>query len=1249
MTLQCLVDANPPVKGIRWFKEGHLISNQYNHSISEAKISDSSLYSCQADNGIAPLFGSNSLNLNGQVVGPATSFLSLFGMASSGVSGGGDQHSKSASAVESHIQLQVLYPPRVHVRPSKSSSLNEGEFFSLNCSVDSSPPAHEYIWTKSDDPSFRRVLNAAQRGSSFLEFQSIMASDIGNYTCTAFNRMEPSVANYPDQAVIERHASGSALVMVNHKPGLAELFAGQNGKAELGQKTQLQCRAKPPGYPEPEYKFWKITQPALGGQKLALTRQTQSSSYTFMAIRAEDEGRYSCLASNVYGPSSEAETELTVNELPIIIRDYATRPPEDSRTVGERGFSITVRATGKPKPEVSWFHRSPVDGRRVELSSDSRFKIETTQQGNGNSKYHVYTTLTFKMPLEVDDRGLYTVEFNNGLSQLAEEPFQLHINHSPIPALPNQPVVDNGNDKAQLKAGFNQGETVNLVCRVSAHPKPLFVWYSSSSRETDKPIESNQRYRISVSNPRDDIWESTLSFPEASREDYAQYLCSVANTDLQTNQLGKSIRILIHLSEKTIPDPPYQLEAVEANQDSISLQWVPGFDGGYAQVQYLVHYAPDDGSGLSLSKRYPNFDTKLAISMASSASSYSSVVLDNVDIAPAQQQPQAMQVVGTGKGGYPKMFDCLSMNPCTINHLLPRQAYVFRVFAKNEAGFSDFSDELRASTRTNSAQIPRILSASFDPHNNVMHFRIESGSDYQLNTLNARIETRPSSGTQTNSIESSQPDELYAGSGQQQQAASSGWRFNSTVAIIQENVEVHLAVPTEYELRLTLCSRTNESLCGPEYEVSMKNAASLFLGVQRGSSLYILVSTLTLIVLLAALATGVHSCCLSKKAKKADTIERVDGSIDNKPISNGAANGSLPGAVHKSSHGSTTSTNSTTANGASTNGLQSMDSIHGVLNAGTTSDHSSDHSRQAKLDSMLPPNYNHYADRASILMEQQQQQQQMMMQQHQAGLMAGDKLASSFGLPNSALLSVAGQQQGLAHSPGATLMDGANGLNYFTYQSQLEAQQHQSLESGLMLGAAALEAPDAMSQQQAAMWPTQMDDYNTYNALGGYGNQAQEQMIDPAYGTTGAVMMSQHSAAFDNSANSGQFQSYMNAYQSSQVADTPTSAAQYQQQRAQYQAELAVAQQQMYGTLTRSGYSASGNNNINDINKSQQNASSSQQMIDQQQQYNTTTNGLNPAPQMTSLGQQQQQQQPQESDYGTIGGRNGRLIREIIV
>lgn len=1247
VTIQCQVDAFPPIKGIRWYKDGHLISNAYNHTITDVKNSDSSIYTCQADNGIPPI------GHHGQVVGPASSFLSLFSL-SSGQSNSDPQLSDSQNAVKAQLRLEVLYPPRVQVKASKSGPHLVDEALNLNCSVDSSPPPYEYVWTKLEDPSFKH----SSGSSSYLEFASLSASDMGNYTCTAFNRLEPSIlpplyngGPINNGQPIERHGSGSALVQVRHRPGVAEIILGSNGETETSSSTQITCRSKPPGFPEPQYKFWKYS--GNSNQRLHLTKPLSTSTYTILSAKPSDEGRYGCVATNEIGSSSEAEGDLIVNEVPVVIED-SNRRDGDARAQGETPYLITVRAIGKPEPKVTWYHRSPVDGKtRIDLSSlemQSKFKIETVSKSEPNHvkpKYNVVTSLIFKQPLEIDDRGLYSVEFNNGLSRSVTEDFQLHINHPPIPAPRNQPILSgSSHQNRKTKAGFDLGETVNLTCRASAFPRPDFFWHDQ--KNADKPIENNSRYRVSeLRNPIDDVYESTLTFMLAQKDDYGDYTCAVVNTDPQTGKISDTLPIIVSLTPKTVPDPPFSLEATDATQDSITIQWVPGFDGGFALNHYTVQYALDDGTGLSMNKRFINADS-LANVMASS-SYQNQNVLDSMD----QQQAIA----------YPRTYDCLNMNPCTINHLLPRQAYTFRVRAKNERGSSEFSDELRAMTRANISQIPKILEASFND-NNILHFRIEPGSDYLLNNLNARIEYRVSPQSTINLAanvvgNNQQQDNQHNQLDSEQISATATtttpkWEPLTTFPLILEKSDAHLNMsPGTTQIRITLCSRSNESICGPEFIVD-KSATSSFLQAERGLSLSILVSTLTLIVVLGAFATTIHSCCLSRKNKEADTIENVNGSIDNKPIT---ANGGPSQAIHKSSHGSTTSTNSTSAGNGTANGLQSIDSINNALNnAGSASDHSSDHSRQAKLDSMLPPNYNHYADRNSILLEQQQQHQLLQQQ----GLV-GDKLGSPFGLPNSALLSVANQQQSQQqqqqqqHSP---MMNGGS-LNYFAYNhqaGQVELQQPMSLEhhtmmdgSHMLLGQGNQLDPDGTQQ----MWQpdNQLDDYNNYNSSAAVAFNyapANQELVDPTYGTTGNNMiMSQQSAAYDNTTNSGQQQQYyLGAYQDNSQQQQQQ---QYQQQQqAQYQQEMAAVQQQMYGTLTRNGYShsnTSANTTTTDSKALQQNNISNQQLIEQQY---GATNGLVQAP-ATSIAGPHQAVANQESDYGTTGARSGRLIREIIV
>ena len=1205
-TLSCQVDANPPVKGIRWLLDGQTISNHFNHTLHEVRLSDAGQYACQADNGIAPILA--NLQAGGQHPGSAPS--SLFSFSILGFAAPTSSDSAPAkSSVEAKLQLEVLYPPRLQVRVLKSMPLSEGDQFSLNCSADSSPPAHEFTWSKLEEVGgAQQVRRIATSSSPLLEFHSVSASDMGNYTCTAVNRLEPS----GQQQAIERQSSASVLVLVRHKPGLAEIIVGQNGETELTNKTQIVCRAKPPGYPEPSYKFWRYQK---SGQKIHLNNPAPGPIYTIYSAKADDEAKYGCMASNELGLSNEADGDLIVQEPPSIIADSA-RLLEDSRPPGEHAFSINFRASGKPEPKVQWFHRSPVDGRRRPISGTemmSRFKVETIARPESHHssrpRFVVVSTLTFRSPLEIDDRGLYSVEFGNNLSRVAQADYQLRIHHPPIPAPANLPIIaprdlltgaqSQSNQLERVtrtKAGFNVGETVNLTCRVSAWPQPVFEWYSSATQ--DKPIGKDARYQQSVFRLQDDIFMSSLTFELLSENEYGDYMCVSANNNPQTNTISESIRIVISLAPKTVPDVPFSLEQVDASQDSVTIQWLPGFDGGFQQNQFLVQFAPDDGQPLG-------------------RRSISAAPKETVGADFNEQQ-----------GPFPRLYNCLSMNPCTINNLLPRQGYLMRLQARNELGAGDFSEELRVVTRANSSQIPRILDADYENGRNILHYRIEPDPEYLLNNLNAKIEVRQVMATVAGgSNQLSGGDELLP---------SDEWRLLSLVPIRQDRGEVYLSLPSEShgeQLRVTLCSRTNESLCGPEYLVSMRSAASSFLQNQRGLSLSILISTLILILLVAGSATTLHSCCLSRRAKKAAALDRADG-LDGAGLANGlgAANGNVTGETkshngglgvqmngsHKGSHGSTTSTNSTSANGQ----LQSMDSITGHLNNGSNSDHSSDHSRQAKLDSMLPPNYNHYADRASLMLEQQQQQQQQQayQQQQQHYQMQTDKLSSPFGLPSSALLG--GLNQGSPMNMGLG--------NQFAYgQQQMSSLDHQQQQlmmdgaSGMMMGSV-LEAPEPPA---TSVWPaSQLDDYAGYGnpMVGGFGGQqqGQEQMLgaEPTYGTSTGLIMAPQPADFDNSAN--QFSYSLGAYQQQQQSDT-----------SQYQQEIVAAQQQMYGTLSRqpnysqpsvAGATGGGPNG-------------------QHQEEFVSTNGLLQPPQPAPPPP------PVESDYGTAGGRSGRLIREIIV
>lgn len=144
--MTCVVDANPSVKKIRWYKNERFISQEANHTIVNVVPNDSGVYSCIADNGVTDMNGNP---------------------------GRGD------------LELSVQYGPTVSVIPEKEAI--GGESISIPCNVNSNPPPHTVIWTKEGDPDFRQ-------SGTLLTLERISPEETGRYVCSASNSLRPSGA-----------------------------------------------------------------------------------------------------------------------------------------------------------------------------------------------------------------------------------------------------------------------------------------------------------------------------------------------------------------------------------------------------------------------------------------------------------------------------------------------------------------------------------------------------------------------------------------------------------------------------------------------------------------------------------------------------------------------------------------------------------------------------------------------------------------------------------------------------------------------------------------------------------------------------------------------------------------------------------------------------------------------------------------------------------------------------------------------
>lgn len=77
-------------------------------------------------------------------------------------------------------------------------------------------------------------------------------------------------------------------------------------------------------------------------------------------------------------------------------------------------------------------------------------------------------------------------------------------------------------------------------------------------------------------------WESLLFVRDVQTKDYGAYEC-VARNELADE------RHTVQLDVTSAPEPPVSFQVVNFTHDSVTLSWMPGFDGGYEQA-YKIRY-----------------------------------------------------------------------------------------------------------------------------------------------------------------------------------------------------------------------------------------------------------------------------------------------------------------------------------------------------------------------------------------------------------------------------------------------------------------------------------------------------------------------------------------------------------------------------------------------------------------------------------------------------------------------------------
>ncbi|XP_055386183.1 hemicentin-1-like [Condylostylus longicornis] len=609
--LECNVDSKPKVSNVRWTREGtdgrtdgRYIGSQFIHSIQRVSEQDAGKYKCTADNGL-------------------------------GRTG------------EQEIFLDVLYAPSVVIE-SKTREAEEGAPVSIRCNVTSNPKPVTIEWLKEGSPDFRY-------NGEVLNLGSVRAENAGNYVCRAVNIMEPF-----DGKRVERVGNSTVALLIRHRPG--QSFITPNKPiVHVGNGVTLTCSANPPGWPVPQYRWFRDLDGEFTGSNSKIL--AQGSQYIIPRAHLGSEGKYHCHAVNELGIGEMATIILEVHQPPQFL---AKLQQHMTRRTGDTDYAVTCSAKAKPKPSVRWLK----DGSEI-LPELNLYEVKTNPIQGSNGMVTVQSMLKFhgkarpnNNQLIPGDRGMYTCLYENEVSQ-ANSTMHLRIEHEPI-------VLNQYN-----KVATDIRETAEVICRVQAYPKPEFQWLYGNN-PSPLSMSSDGHYEIHTSSDNNDIYTSVLRINQLVHNDYGDYTCRATNSQ-------DAVRTVIRLQQKGKPEKPTNVQAKEIGPNFVTLVWDSGFDGGLSNtMKFFVAYR-------------------------------------RVSTPQKEQMISDCATLATSNTDWME-YDCQRESPCKIQPLDQHQSYAFKVKARNAKGESEFSHEVLTTTKV--SKIPPPLHVTFDPNSRTLGINV---------------------------------------------------------------------------------------------------------------------------------------------------------------------------------------------------------------------------------------------------------------------------------------------------------------------------------------------------------------------------------------------------------------------------------------------------------------------------------------------------------------------------------------------
>nr|XP_034837509.1 nephrin [Maniola hyperantus] len=266
---------------------------------------------------------------------------------------------------------------------------------------------------------------------------------------------------------------------------------------------------------------------------------SEGSMLNMTRLSRHDAGIYTCEAVNSQGA---ATVNITVNVhypagIQAVSQSALSNPNENAL--------LSCTATGNPltAEHIKW-QRKGYDLSSATITFDAR----------NQTSYLLIERATR------EDVGRFQCVVNNGISGETRQEVMLVVKFKP--EMDSSPSL--------VKSASNAGQVGRLTCRCKAAPAPNFTWSKNGAK---LPVNTSTKYFAEYHKTDAITYTSVLLINDIGTADYGSYECGARN------DLGFSTTS-VKLDITSAPDPVTSISVTNVTHNSVSLQWVPGFDGG---------------------------------------------------------------------------------------------------------------------------------------------------------------------------------------------------------------------------------------------------------------------------------------------------------------------------------------------------------------------------------------------------------------------------------------------------------------------------------------------------------------------------------------------------------------------------------------------------------------------------------------------------------------------------------------------